>query len=253
MAVTPENRMLDAIMQMLTQLQGDVVSLSTRVGELEARQTQQPDHDGEQHTVNDLAVALTQVSSQLSALQVATQLAQGSYVPMQMGLQALKGWTQKQNATIIFDSSYDPFVFNVFHERVMNVQDVAVVGFTSEGCVFGGFFHRPVGVVNVQVEDPHVFAFSFASRGACETPQQFVPPDVLQAVSPPGVRLMTNDSGFIRFSVGGVQGFSLGNQQSKTSSSECSIGFRGMNDEILSGKPGKSKYTCVRLVALRLF
>ena len=238
---------------MLTQLQGEVVALSTRVGELEARQAERPDADGGQRTVDDVAVALTQVSTQLSALQTATQLAQGSYVPMQMGLQALKGWTQKQNVSTIFDSAYDPFVADVFHERVMNVPDVAVVAFTSEGCVFGGFFHRAVEAVNAQVADQQVFAFSFESRGACETPQQFLPCEQLREATPPGVRLTTGDSGFIRFSLAGVNGFSLGSPQSKTSAFECLVGFRGMRNEILSGKPGKSKYTCTRLVALRLF
>ena len=53
-------------------------------------------------------------------------------------------------------------------------QNIAIVGFTTDGDVFGGFHSVAVTKQEERFHDPTMFAYSFESHGRCATPQLFV-------------------------------------------------------------------------------
>ena len=86
---------------------------------------------------------------------------------------ALKEWTGKVSATKIFDSTVDEFMDDRLFEKVKGKRNVAVVGFTTDGDVFGGFYSVAVTKQD-KYYNPTMFVFSFESHGRCMTPQRFV-------------------------------------------------------------------------------
>ena len=55
-------------------------------------------------------------------------------------VKALKEWTGKSSATIIFDSTVDEFTDDGLFNKIKGRPNIALVGFTTEGDVFGGFY-----------------------------------------------------------------------------------------------------------------
>ena len=53
---------------------------------------------------------------------------------------ACKEWTGKTNATIIYDSAVDEFTSDGLFETVKGKRNIALIGFTTDGDVFGGFY-----------------------------------------------------------------------------------------------------------------
>ena len=53
---------------------------------------------------------------------------------------ALKEWTGKARATVIFDSTVDEFTDGCMFEKVKGKPNVAIVATTTDGDVFGGFY-----------------------------------------------------------------------------------------------------------------
>ena len=55
-------------------------------------------------------------------------------------INALKEWTGKAKTTVVYDSTVD----EVTHDRLFNTvkgkPNIAVIGFTTDGDVFGGFY-----------------------------------------------------------------------------------------------------------------
>ena len=86
---------------------------------------------------------------------------------------ALKEWTGKARATIIYDSTVDEFTHAGIFVKVKGKHDIALVGFTTDGDVFGGFYSIAVTEQEVDFFDPSIFVFSFESHGRCMTPQRF--------------------------------------------------------------------------------
>ena len=52
----------------------------------------------------------------------------------------LKEWTGKAIATIIYDSTADEFTDGGLFNKVKDKQNIAIIGFTTDGDVFGGFY-----------------------------------------------------------------------------------------------------------------
>ena len=50
----------------------------------------------------------------------------------------LKGWTRKTRSAIVFDSKQDPFTVDGLFERVKGKANIAIIGTTTDGDVFGG-------------------------------------------------------------------------------------------------------------------
>ena len=131
---------------------------------------------------------------------------------MANGVNALKEWTGKTTTTFVYDSTVDPFTEDGLFNKVKRKQNVAIIGFTTDGDVFGGFYSVAVTEQWHEFLDPNIFAFSFESRGRCMTPRRFVVKESLKAWA--FVNFCKNTDGFVRFWVGCQGGFFLGNEDS---------------------------------------
>ena len=154
--------------------------------------------------------------------------------------------------TILLDSTVDEFTDGGLFDKVEGKRNIAIVGFTTDGDVFGGF--SSVAVVH-QGRDFYysgAFIFSFESHGRCMTPQKFV---VKEGKSQPFVHFCKNNGhGFVW--VGDYfGGFYMGNERSASYCSNLSHGFGGLEDTTLTGKNGivdNGPYHCTRIVAIQL-
>ena len=154
---------------------------------------------------------------------------------MAKGVNALKAWTGKASATIVYDSPVDKFTHDGLFDKIKGKPNIALIGFTTDGDVFGGFYRIAVTEQEKPVYDPSIFAFSFESRGRCETPQRFVVKEGLKMKA--NVHFWKNDSrGFVRFGVDYVGGFRLGNERSESYCHCLSDGFADIEDSTLTGK-----------------
>ena len=86
----------------------------------------------------------------------------------------LMQWTGKTSAKIIYDSTVDEFTDDGLFNKIQGKPNIALVGFTTDGDVFGGFYSRAVTKHDKGFYDPNIFAFSFESHGRCMTPQRFL-------------------------------------------------------------------------------
>ena len=168
---------------------------------------------------------------------------------------ALKEWTSKSTATIIYDSTVDEFTNDGLFNKVKGKPNIAVVGITTDGDVFGGFYSLVVWYQDQTVYDPNIFAFSFESHGRCETPQRFV---VKEWFEDRAVVCFYKGHihGFVVFWVSGAYcGFFLGNENLGSLCANMSTGFEGLEDTTLSGQSGVQSgpfHHCTRLIAIHL-
>ena len=173
---------------------------------------------------------------------------------MSKGVEALKEWTGKARVTIVYDSTKDPFTHDELFDKVKGKVDIAVVGFTSDGDVFGGFYSVAVTEQDKKFFDPNLFIFSFESHGRCETPQRFVVNEEWKEKA--GVEFCKVDvfGWFVVFQGGGL--FHFGNEKSITYCHKLSRGFVGIEDTTLTGNNGSAfegpYHLCTRLVAIQL-
>ena len=163
----------------------------------------------------------------------------------------LKEWTGKTTASVLYDSTVDEFTDDGIFNNVKGKQNVAIIGFTTDGDVFGGFYSVAVMQQEQFFYDPDMFIFSFVSQGRCETPQKFSVKERTKQNA--CVKFYKNDSvmPFVGFD-GGAGWFYLGNEKSHTLCYDMSDGFEGVEDTTLTGKPNGGKFTCCRLVAIEL-
>ena len=165
----------------------------------------------------------------------------------------LKEWTGKTRATIIYNSKVDPFTADGLFNKVKDKPNIAVIGFTTDGDVFGGFFSVAVRQQDKFFEDPNMFIFSLESQGRCMTPQRFV---VKREQKENALVCFSkgNRFGFVWFEVNNA-GFWLGNEKSDSFCSDLSRGFEGLEDTTQTGKTGirtEGEYHCTHLVAIQL-
>ena len=169
-------------------------------------------------------------------------------------VEALKQWTGKSRATIVFDSTVDEFIHDGLFNKVKGKRNIAIVGFTTDGDVFGGFFSLAVTELWRWIYDRNIFAFSFESHGRCMTPQRFVVNEMLKEKA--NLRFFKNDNyGFVAVWASGYDGLYLGNERSDSYCCDMSFGFEGIEDTTLTGKTGNYNgpyHHCTRLVAIQL-
>lgn len=176
-------------------------------------------------------------------------------------LKVMGVWTRKQNARVLFDSEKDEFTNAEFNTKCLNQQNIAVVGFTTDGDVFGGYLEKAVTKTRTYLKDPNHFAFSLESRGRCLTPQRWFQKDRNGNTC---FCCENNKHGFIAFGNGG--GFYLGNERSDSYCCDLSEFYEGIEDETLTGKNngGSSDnnedssdkdpfHHCKRLIVLQFF
>ena len=77
----------------------------------------------------------------------------------------LKEWTGKKVAAIVYDSTVDPFTADGLFNKVKGKENIAIIGTTTEGDVFGGFYSVSVTEQEKEFFDPDVFAFSLSPTG----------------------------------------------------------------------------------------
>ena len=170
-------------------------------------------------------------------------------VIMARGISALKSWTDKASATITYDSRVDPFTNQGLFDKINGKENIALVAFTAEGDVFGGFYSVAVTVQDKAFNDPNMFIFSFESHGRCETPQRFAVKNEVR--SSKYMRFWKKNSVFV--DVGGSCGFFyLGNEKSNTYCYDLSDGYEGIKDDTLTGKAYPERFTCTHIVAVHL-
>ena len=167
---------------------------------------------------------------------------------------ALREWTGKATATVVYDSTVDEFTDDGLFQKVRGKRNVAIVGFTTDGDVFGGFYSVAVTEQDEPFFDPYIFAFSFESHGRCMTPPRFVVKKGLKENA--SVMFKNSSYGFVVFWVGDAGWFYLGNEKSYSYCRNLSDAFEGLDDTTLTGKNGRWKegpYNhCTRLVAIQL-
>ena len=173
-----------------------------------------------------------------------------------LGVGSLKAWTGKASATIVYDSTVDEFTHDGLFDKVKGKGDIALIGFTADGDVFGGFYSVAVTRQSREFYDPSIFAFSFESHGRCHTPQRFAVKQVLKDKA--FVKFVKGSSyGFICFEVYGAGHFLLGNGSSRSNCNSVSTAFEGLSDTTLTGQnnPGmfdnRQYHHCTRLVAVQ--
>ena len=167
----------------------------------------------------------------------------------------LKQWTGKTHCTIVYDSTVDEFTNDGLFDKVKGKPNIAVVGYTTDGDVFGGFYSIAVTKQQKTFNDPTIFAFSFESHGRCMTPQRFAVKEGKK--DNVIVKFFKNNiNGFVGFWVFDNYGFRLGNERSYSNCNQMSQGFEGLEDTTLTGKNGACHegpyYHCTRIVAIQL-
>ena len=164
---------------------------------------------------------------------------------------ALKEWTGKARATIIYDSTVDEFTDECLFRMVKGKPNIAVVATTTDGDVFGGFYSVAVTRENEEFYDRNMFLLSFESHGRCMTPQRF---DVKKSDRVLGCVIFFKNfiiRHFVRFWGGDDGWLDLGDEQSDTWCDNLSRDFEGIEDTTLTGK-NRRRFTCCRLVAVWL-
>ena len=163
----------------------------------------------------------------------------------------LKRWTGKAHANVIFDSTVDEFTNNGLFAKTRGKPNVAVVGFTTDGDVFGGFYSCAVTKQVEWFNDPNIFAFSFESHGRCMTPQRFLVRERRRHSSYVCFNPGDANNGFVYF--GEYGGLGLGDERVDAWCGDLSREFEGLEDTTLSGKNGHGCFHhCTRLLAVQL-
>ena len=166
-------------------------------------------------------------------------------------IQTLKEWTGTARADIVHDTALDDFATGILGD-VRDKPNIAIIGFTTDGDVFGGFYSVPVNAELVWNYDPNIFAFSFESRGRCKTPQRFPCREKQYVYFRPNWL-----HGAVMFGTSLAQGFWLGDLHNNSYCLHVSECFKGLSDTALTGKSTTDRYYppyhhCARLVAVQL-
>ena len=168
---------------------------------------------------------------------------------------ALKEWTGKASATVVYDSTVDEFTADGLFVKIKGKSNIAIVAMTTDSDVFGGFYSVAVTDQEGMFIDRSIFAFSFESHGRCMTPQRFVANKGMKRYVQ--VRFAHDwIDGFVRMGVECNGTFFLGNEKSMSFCCKMSRAFEGLENTTLTGKNGNWKkgpfHHCTRLIAVQL-
>ena len=166
---------------------------------------------------------------------------------LQRGMHVLKEWTGKKAATIVYDSRIDPFTKEGLFEKVKDKQNIAIVGFTTDGDVFGGFHAEAVTEKGKGFIDNNFFLFSLESHGRCVTPQRFVAKACVYVLycKEYDQGVFVSFDPFLRF------GLTFGDEKTGVKGRWRPGRFQGIQDTTLTGKTSNDSKTR-RLVAIHL-
>ena len=171
-------------------------------------------------------------------------------------IKALKQWTGKSAVDVVFDSAVDEFTSEGLFQTIRQKSDIALVGFTTDGDVFGVYLSVVVDKEREELKDTKCFVFSLESHGRCETPKRFYAKEELKNEGPCMVYAKNYRSGFIAIRSGNGC-FWLGNEKSNAFCMTMSKGFEGLLNTTLTGRTyngytpsGYDHYA--RLIAIQL-
>ena len=164
------------------------------------------------------------------------------------GIGALREWTGKARADVVFDSTVDEFTHDRLFEKVRGKRNIALIAFTTDGDVFGGLYSVAATEQDKSFWNQNNFLFSFESYGRCSMPMRF---DVKEEMKDEEfVKFFKNNQSGLFVDIGGSCGcFWLGNEKVDVECRNLSMGFMGIEDNTLTGK---QDLTCTRLVAIYL-
>ena len=91
----------------------------------------------------------------------------------QRPINALLQWTHKTGFSVLFNSQTEPFFAHNILYRTMLMSDIVYIVITAGGDVFGVYYEKPLGGLDIQVNDPSIFMFSFESHGRCAKVKRF--------------------------------------------------------------------------------
>ena len=169
-------------------------------------------------------------------------------------INTLVEWAGKTTGVVVYDSDRDEFTDTAVFDTLKGKANIAVIGLTTDGDVFGGFYSVAVTARGSPCYDPNIFAFSLESNGRCATPQKFAVKERLRDKAT--VEFFENNTnGFISFWVDFAGGFWLGNERSNSTCIGMSCGFEEQEDTTLSGKDGNfhgEVHHCIRLIGIQL-
>ena len=176
-------------------------------------------------------------------------------MPDSIEVNALKQWTGKTTANIIFDSTIDEFTYGDVLTKVQGKENTAIIGFTTDGDVFGVFDNIPLDTQKPWLYDQHIFVFSFESHGRCATPQRFPVKKSLRNKA--GVGVWKNPGRFVQVWVGDAGCFYLGDERGPSYCWDLGHVFEGLEDTTLTGQNNTDHtrppyHHCSRLVVVQL-
>ena len=176
---------------------------------------------------------------------------------MQRCVNALRQWTGKAKATVVYDSTFDEFMVEGLFDKVKGKPNIAIIATTMGGDVFGGFYSVAATKQDEYFFDPTIFVFSFESHGRCQTPKRF-PVKEGYKTSAYVKFWKDNHAGFVSFGAGSTGWFWLGNERSNSFCYYMSLAFQGLEDTTLTGRDSINRrninpfHNYARLVAVLL-
>ena len=183
--------------------------------------------------INDLVALITWHCDDLKPGDVEHEI-------LEKNITKMSEWTGKLKARILYDSKKNEFTNAEFNKKCLNQSNIAIVGFTTDGDVFGGYLEQAITKTSTYFNDQNHFVFSLESHGRCQTPQRWFQKNR----SGNTVYWRENCSnGFIKFGDGNGHYFYLGNEQSDSYCYNLSGMYDGIQDTTLTGKNGSSSNT----------
>ena len=165
------------------------------------------------------------------------------------GLKALKTWTCKSKATLVFDSDKDGWDKPKFHEAMKKPSN-AVIGITDKGDIFGGYVSVALTETGKWLPDDGQFAFSLFSHGRCDVPQRWMMKKDREGAGKDVAIWRPGNNDYITFG-----NFNCGSLKLNIQTNESWIGnpsrwFNGLGDTVLTGE-NHAFFTTTRLLVVR--
>ena len=167
---------------------------------------------------------------------------------LSQGFDALKVWTGKTNATIVYDSSSCEWDHNKFNE-LLKTPSNAVIGITEDGDVFGGFVSVAIEKANHWLPDGSLFVFSLFCHWRCDVPQKWELLERRKNVTETVMIFDTTNSSFIRFGSFGF--FFFGEGRNCSYIGRLDMCFEGSNSFAITGRED-ARFTTNRLLIIHL-
>ena len=174
------------------------------------------------------------------------------YLFIQQNLRTLKQWTAATKARVAYDSAGEEFSAARFFARAMHRPNIAIIAFTTNDDVFGGYTSAPVTATGVDVVSPDHFIFSLFSHGRCPAPTRwFLKPAFAQIF---GVSFKEDPCGFVVFGftnlwIGGPDDHSV----CSSTIDDC---YDNIRPDAITGTFGNNpaaEYHCRRVLVLRFY